>query len=105
MSSTKLVRGVSGNIIVALLLLNPLKKFFKQGQNKYKFGESVNSAVGLLGAFILAIGGAFLFEGLYAISEGYYEINGGEPPFLGFIGFLFSGIGLWLIVLSGKSET
>lgn len=65
----------------------------------------MNPLIGLLGAVVLAIGGAFLFEGLYTISEGYYEINGGEPPFMGFTGFLFIGIGLWLIVLSGKSET
>ncbi len=66
---------------------------------------------GALGAFVLAIGGAISFEALYDLLE-VYKWNStssfGSPSFgpdiMGFIGFLFVGIGLWLIVLSGKPE-
>lgn len=69
--------------------------------------------VGLLGAFVLAIGGAILFEALYVLlqtySGQYGSPNMGSPSLpsdaFGFIGFLFVGIGLWLIVQSGKPET
>ena len=73
----------------------------------------MNSGVGALGAFVLAIGGAISFEALYNLLEVYngrYSTSSiGSPSFgtdfIGFIGFLFVGLGLWLIVLSGKPET
>jgi hypothetical protein len=66
--------------------------------------------VGVVDAFFLAIGGAILFEALYSLLEVYSGRYGpssiGVQPFdiLGFIGFLFVGIGLWLIVQSEKPE-
>jgi len=64
---------------------------------------------GLLGAFFLAIGGAILFEGLNQLFMSYnFSPSEGVGPLgidiIGFIGFLFVGIGLWRIVLSGKPE-
>jgi hypothetical protein len=70
----------------------------------------MNSQVGVVGVFVLAIGGAILFEALYSLLEVYSGRYGtssiGVPPFdiLGFIGFLFVGFGLLLIVQSGKPE-
>jgi len=61
-----------------------------------------------LGAFVLAIGGGLLFEALYDLLQ-VYSGRYGSPSFgsdaISFIGFLFIGIGLWLVVQSGKSET
>jgi hypothetical protein len=73
----------------------------------------MKSEVGLLGAFVLAIGGGILFEALFDLlqvnSGRYGSPSMGSPSFgsdaMGFTGFLFLGIGLWLIVQSGKSET
>jgi hypothetical protein len=63
--------------------------------------------LGLLGAFVLAIGGVFMFLYLYYLQTSYFE-NVQSPysliVFLGFISFLFAGMGLWLIVLSGKKD-
>lgn len=62
-------------------------------------------ALGLVGAFFLAIGGAILFEGLYELFNiNNYGVVEPTIDFIGFTGFLFAGIGLWLIVLSGKPE-
>ena len=71
----------------------------------------MKSELGLLGAFVLAFGGAILFEALYQL---FYIINHNSvsdigPPsiisdIIGFWGFLFVGLGLWLIVQSGKRE-
>jgi hypothetical protein len=70
----------------------------------------MNSGLGAVGAFVLAFGGAILFEALYSLLEVYSGRYGtssiGVPPYdiLGFIGFLFVGFGLWLIVQSGRPE-
>jgi hypothetical protein len=70
----------------------------------------MNSGLGALGAFVLAFGGAILFEALYNVLEvfsGRYGASSiGVPGYdvLGFIGFLFVGFGLLLIVQSGKPE-
>jgi uncharacterized membrane protein YqgA involved in biofilm formation len=68
----------------------------------------MNSLMGLFGAFVLALGGAILYEGLYVLFS--LNTNPQTSPstvsaFCGFTGFLLIGIGLWVIVLSGKSET
>jgi hypothetical protein len=65
----------------------------------------MNSEKGVVGAFVLAFGGAILFEALNSVYSGRYS-GIGFPPFdiLGFIGFLFVGFGLLLIVQSGKPE-
>ena len=62
---------------------------------------------GLVGAFFLAIGGALLFKGLGSLSQDYAEGYGlsNFSVFFGFISFLFIGIGLWLIVQSGRIDT
>jgi hypothetical protein len=70
----------------------------------------MNSEVGVVGVFLLAIGGAILFEALYSLLEVYSGRYGtsdiGVQPFdiLGFIGFLFVGFGLLLIVQSGNPK-
>jgi hypothetical protein len=67
----------------------------------------MNSKIGLLGTFVLAIGGVFFFEVLDEIVHQVGAINNLPSiatDFYGFIAFLFIGLGLWLIVLSGKSE-
>jgi divalent metal cation (Fe/Co/Zn/Cd) transporter len=68
----------------------------------------MNSGLGVVGVFVLAFGGTILFEALNNLlhSAEYGTSSIGVPPYdiLGFIGFLFVGFGLWLIVQSGKSE-
>jgi len=68
----------------------------------------MNSGLGVVSVFVLAFGGTILFEGLYNLlhSAEYGASSIGVPGYdvLGFIGFLFVGFGLWLIVLGGKSE-
>ncbi len=67
----------------------------------------MKSLLGLLGAFVLAIGGAFMFLYLYYLQTSYF-VNVASPNslvvFLGFISFLFIGMGLWLIVLSAERD-
>ena len=66
-------------------------------------GENMKSELGLLGVVVFALGGAVLFEGLHEL----LNPSGGTPDIssvIGFIGFLFAGIGLFLIVQSGKPE-
>lgn len=69
----------------------------------------MNSLMGLLGAFLLAIGGAIGFEALDTLffeqATGFFGPSSHASDFLGFIAFLSIGVGLWLIVLSGKPET
>ena len=68
---------------------------------------------GMVGVFVLAIGGAISFEGLYTLLEAYSGRYGTPSfgsvsfgaDFIGFFGFLFIGFGLYLIVHSGKIET
>jgi hypothetical protein len=68
----------------------------------------MNSRLGVVGVFLLAFGGAILFEALfYLLHSGEYGASSiGVAPYdiLGFIGFLFVGLGLLLIVQSGKPE-
>ena len=69
----------------------------------------MRSELGVLGALVFAFGGAILFEALYQLFNvnNYGTPSFGSPSFgpdfIGFIGFLFAGIGLWLIVQSGKT--
>jgi hypothetical protein len=69
----------------------------------------MNSLWGLFGTFVLAIGGAILFVGLYTMSQGYvqaYSIQ--STPVLmtfDFVGSFVVGFGLWLIVQSGKPDS
>jgi hypothetical protein len=70
----------------------------------------MDSEKGVVAVFVLAIGGAVLFEALYNLLEVYSGRYGtsdiGVPGYdiLGFIGFLFVGFGLLLIVQGGKPE-
>ena len=62
-----------------------------------------------MGVFLLAFGGAVLFEALNSLLQVYSGRVGtyiGVPPYDigGFLSFLFVGFGLWLIVQSGKPE-
>lgn len=61
---------------------------------------------GLFGAFVFAFGGAILSDVLYELfnPNGTTTVSEGPIDIIGFIGFLFVGIGLWLIVQSGKPE-
>jgi hypothetical protein len=63
------------------------------------------SIKGLIGAFFLGLGGAITFWLLDFIY--YINHNGFGPRYevvleAGFFGFLLLGIGIWLIVESGK---
>ena len=64
---------------------------------------------GLGGAFLLGVGGTLLFYSLYVLLWDTFHSNLSNPLlvmlFLSFIGFLIFGIGLRLIVQSGKPET
>jgi len=63
---------------------------------------------GLGGAFLLAVGGTIIFAMLLVFLESYrYQSSGSMTFYLifGFFGFFVLGLGLWLIALSGKSET
>jgi hypothetical protein len=68
---------------------------------------------GLFGAFLLAIGGTIIFLLYYVFfqmgySHVYYPAYPAiDPVFIifSFLGFFVFGLGLWLIVLSGKAET
>jgi hypothetical protein len=71
----------------------------------------MKSLIGILGAFVMAIGGAFMFYFLYELKTNYfqnsvYTVGGPESfvAFLGFISFLFLGLGLLLIVQSGTKD-
>jgi len=64
----------------------------------------MNSSIGIVGAFLLAIGGALLI-GILTISYVNRDFYVSGIVFSSFISFLAIGIGLWLIVLSGKPET
>ena len=62
-------------------------------------------SIGIIGAIVLAIGGFMLFNLLFSLAE-YIRgniISSSLTPF-SFVGFLFFGIGLWLIVQSGRTE-
>ena len=66
---------------------------------------------GLVGAFLIGVGGTILFSLLYNIittstlaNERYGLLPVQIIVILSFLGFLATGIGLWLIVESGKSK-
>jgi hypothetical protein len=67
--------------------------------------------IGVLGAVIFAIGGTIALLDLDVLrSAESPNISWVGDTFIavgiaGFLGFLLAGIGLWLIVQSGKSET
>jgi hypothetical protein len=61
-------------------------------------GEIVNGAIGVVGVFVFAIGGAILVAALAPSSY-----NG--VSLVGFLSFLLLGLGLWIIVLSGKPDS
>ncbi len=64
----------------------------------------MHPALGLLGAFILAIGGFIIFASLNGIAI-FLRSGGYLPsPAVYFIGFLVIGIGLWAIILSGRED-
>jgi hypothetical protein len=73
-------------------------KSLKQGQ---KNTNSVKHelCVRIIGCIRLAIGGTFLLAGLSALLQDFNELYGVQSVTiaLGFIGFLFIGIDLWLI--------
>ena len=59
---------------------------------------------GLIGAFLLAIGGALILYSVYQI----LKISNLHPMgvvFSGFTSFLLVGIGLWLIAMSSKPSS
>jgi hypothetical protein len=66
---------------------------------------------GLVGAFLLGVGGTILFSLLYNIittstlaSERYGLLPIQIIVIFSFLGFLATGIGLWLIAESGKPK-
>ena len=69
--------------------------------------ETVKAAMGILGAFLMAIGGAILFYFMYNLTINNFEnvLPSADllVTFLGFISFLFLGLGLLFIVQSGRS--
>jgi hypothetical protein len=61
---------------------------------------------GLLGVIFFAIGGASLFYQLSIVLGRNTYFTGAFDSFLGYgIGFFLVGLGLWVIVLSGKPDT
>ena len=73
-----------------------------------KLDENMKSEIGILGAFTMAIGGAFMFYFLYKLTTNYFQNILPSPEslvaILGFISFLFLGLGLLLIIQSGKKD-
>jgi tetrahydromethanopterin S-methyltransferase subunit D len=67
----------------------------------------MTSLTGILGAFVMAIGGAFVFYFLYNLTTDYFQTSTVPDflvEFLGFISFFFLGLGLWIIVQDGKKD-
>jgi hypothetical protein len=63
----------------------------------------MNPAIGVLGAFLIAIGGVFVSLSLGDFIRSTGPLNFGDV-IASFLGFLLFGVGLWLIVLSGREE-
>ena len=66
-----------------------------------------SSTIGILGAFVMAIGGAILFYFLYELTTAYFQRFTSPDSLvaiLGFISFLFLGLGLLLINESGRED-
>ena len=63
---------------------------------------------GILGAFAMAVGGAILFYFLFTLDTTHFQnfLPSAEQlvAILGFISFLFLGLGLLLIVQSGRRD-
>jgi hypothetical protein len=62
---------------------------------------------GILGAFIMAIGGAILFDFLYKLATNYFQnFLSPELPvlLLGFVSFLFLALGLLLIIEGARND-
>jgi lipopolysaccharide export LptBFGC system permease protein LptF len=67
----------------------------------------MKTAIGLFGSFVMAIGGAILFYFLYELTTTYFQMFTSPDSlvaFLGFMSFLFLGLGLFLIVQSGTKD-
>jgi hypothetical protein len=84
-----------------------MKKSYKPNQNQLRFMNPIIKIIsGLIGVLLLGGGGYFLFEGLYLLSynggvwNGDYIFSG-----WGFLAFSLIGLGLWLIIISGRAET
>ncbi len=61
---------------------------------------------GLLGVFFFTIGGALLFYQISTVLAGNTFYIESFSAFMGYgVSFLLLGLGLWVIVLSGKPET
>ena len=63
--------------------------------------------IGIIGAIITAIGGAILCDLLFKLATNYFQyfLNPEVPVVLqGFISFLFLGLGLLLIIESGRKD-
>ena len=80
--------------------------FLSKVKTNRQASDIMRPSIGIIGAIVLAVGGFILFSLLFTIAM-YIRgnmISSGLEPF-SFIGFLFFGIGLWLIVQSGRAET
>ena len=65
----------------------------------------MNPVIGLLGAFVFAIGGALVFYQLTNVLGRNYTVTQIFGNFVGFlVGFLFMGLGLWLIALIARPD-
>lgn len=69
--------------------------------------KDVDSKFGLVGVILFALGGAYLIY-YFTQTGGQYNITRVLPIFgvgvVAFICLMFIGIGLWLIVQSGKTD-
>ncbi|HLN44854.1 MAG TPA: hypothetical protein VK209_04030 [Candidatus Sulfotelmatobacter sp.] len=62
----------------------------------------MNARLGLVGVFLFAIGGFFLYFELFELFRRQTVSSSG--PFLWFLSFLLFGFGLWSIISSGRIE-
>jgi len=64
--------------------------------------------IGIVGVFMMAIGGAVLCDFLYKLTTNYFQNFLPSPDWvvvvLGLISFLLLGLGLLFIVQSGRKE-
>ncbi len=66
----------------------------------------MNPAIGLLGAFVFALGGGVVFYQLTNVIGRNYTATATSGNFFAFlIGFLFIGLGLWFVALTARSDT
>jgi hypothetical protein len=67
----------------------------------------MNPMIGLVGAFLLAFGGVIGFLGLnqvLGINSGRFDPLSSSFAYAGFVSFFLVGVGLWLIVQSGRAD-